>query len=57
MFDIIHDSIAFLQGIPLDLAALVAVVTIVTASIVYLLLDAWSYRAIPDLNVSLTSGS
>lgn len=57
MFDMLQDAIAFLQGLTIEQAALVAVVTIVTASIVYLLLDAWSYRSIPDLSVSLTPGT
>jgi type IV secretory pathway VirB2 component (pilin) len=57
MCDTLQEVLAILQGVPLDQAAMVAVVTIVTAGIVYLLFDAWSYRAIPDLIVSLTPGT
>lgn len=42
--------------LPLDQAAVVAGVTLLTAGILYLLLDALRYRAIPDLNVPLNEG-
>lgn len=54
--ELIHNVISTLQGLQLDQAALLAGVTLVTAAIVYLLLDALRYRAIPELNVPLTEG-
>lgn len=54
--DIVEDAISLIRDMPVDQLALLAVVTMVTAGIVYLLVDALRYRAIPDLNVPLTEG-
>jgi hypothetical protein len=54
--DIIEHVLSTLQGLQLNQVALLAGVTIVTACIVYLLVDALRYRAIPELNVPLTAG-
>lgn len=55
--DVIEDLIHLVQQLPVDQLAVYAVVTIVTASIVYLLVDALRYKAIPELNVAPTPGS
>lgn len=54
--DILEGLVSTLQGLQLDQVALLAGVTIVAAGILYVLLDALRYRAIPDLNVPLTEG-
>lgn len=54
--DIIEHVLSTLQGLQLNQVALLAGVTIITACIVYLLVDALRYRAIPELNVPLTAG-
>jgi len=55
--DVIEDLIQLVQQLPVDQLAVYAVVTIVTASIVYLLVDALRYKAIPELNVAPTPGN
>lgn len=54
--DLLQGWIEGLPALPLEQVAFLAAVTLVTAGILYLLLDAWRYRAIPDLDVSLTDG-
>lgn len=54
--ELLQDWIEGIPALPLEQVAFLAAVTLVTAGIVYLLLDAWRYRSIPDLNVSLTDG-
>lgn len=56
LIDIIEDAISVIRDMPTEQLALLAVVTMVTAGIVYLLVDALRYRAIPDLNVPFTEG-
>jgi hypothetical protein len=54
--DLLQDWIDGIPALPLNQLAFLAV-TLVTAWIaLYLLLDAWRYRSIPDLDVSLTAG-
>lgn len=56
LVDHLNDLIDMIQGTSMEQLALIAVVTMVTAGVVYLLVDALRYRAIPVLNVELTSG-
>jgi hypothetical protein len=57
LLDHLKDVVDLLQDTPMDQLALIAVVTVVTAGVVYLLLDALRYRAIPELKVDLTPGN
>jgi hypothetical protein len=56
LLDHLTDVIDIIKGTPMDQLALITVVTMVTAGVVCLLLDALRYRAIPELKVELTSG-
>lgn len=53
MFDIILTK---LNEIQLEQLAFLAVVTLVTAFVVYVLVDAARYKAIPVLNVAILPG-
>lgn len=48
--------VKIIQAVPMAALAVYAAVALVTAGMLYLLLDARRYRAIPELNVPLTPG-
>lgn len=54
--DVLDAILSLLRELPVYRVALVAGVTLVAAGIIYLLVDAVRYNAIPNLHVPLSEG-